>query len=164
MKRTILDVVRERSVEEGDCWLWTGYCNNGTPCTSTGGKGSTVVRLMAIRLGMNVTGKVAYMKCGNRMCVNPKHVAVTTKVALADRNLRASTKTLNWKVKQLRAVQSKSKLNRDDVRTIRNTDGVSQTELARRYGVSRRAIQRILSDEGWKEPTSAMGMMAMQLR
>jgi DNA-binding transcriptional regulator YiaG len=98
------------------------------------------------------------------MCVNPKHVAVTTKVALADRNLRASTKTLNWKVKQLRAVQSKSKLTRDDVRTIRNTDGVSQTELARRYGVSRRAIQRILSDEGWKEPTSAMGMMAMQLR
>lgn len=162
--RTILDSVRERSIEEGDCWLWTGYCNNGTPATSSGSKGYTVVRLMAIRLGMNVTGKVAYMKCGNRMCVNPKHVAVTSRVDMANRSLRASTKSLNWKIKQLRAVQSKSRLTRDDVRAIRATENVSQSELARRYGVSRRAIQRIVTGEGWKEPTSPMGMMAMQLR
>lgn len=48
-----------------------------------------------------------------------------------------------------------SKLTNDDVKQIRNeyrrgTRGCGQRELAKRYNVSRRTIQRIVNGEGWK--------------
>jgi DNA-binding XRE family transcriptional regulator len=162
--RNILDVIREKSVEEGDCWLWTGYvATSGHPYTSTGGKGSTVARSVATRLGMKVDGKVVRMKCNNKLCVNPAHLSVISRPDLARQTLVASTRTIEWKMKHIAATRRKSKLTMDMVRQIRNAEGFTQKQLAQQYGVHQRVIHNIRSGSGWKDTTNPFALMAMQL-
>ena len=161
--RNILDVVREKSVEEGDCWLWTGYCNDGIPSTSNSGKAYRVARLIAIRLNMPVDGKVAYMKCGNKMCVNPDHVGLMSRNAYSAKNIKKMTETISWKMKQKRIARARSKLTMDDVIAIRSAEGITQRALAAKYGVDQKVILRVLKGQSWNDH-SPMGMMAMQLR
>lgn len=84
--------------------------------------------------------------CDNRKCVNPAHLrAGTHRDNMDDRCARGRTPKGNK--------LPHTKLTPDDVRQIRAlyaAGGWSQTALAERYGVSRRAIQAALNGESWK--------------
>jgi hypothetical protein len=82
--------------------------------------------------------------CGNGHlgCVNPHHLRwVTPKENAADRDDHGTTpKGEN---------QGNSKLSESDIRSIRSSVGVSQTELAQRFGVHQGTISNILLKKTW---------------
>jgi ribosome-binding protein aMBF1 (putative translation factor) len=112
---------------------------------------------------MPVDGKVAYMKCGNKMCVNPAHVGLTSRKATSAKSAKKMTETISWKMKQKRIARARSKLTMDDAIAIRAAEGITQRALAAKYGVDQKVIHRILKGQSWNDH-SPMGMMAMQLR
>ena len=164
--RTILDVIKEKTIEVGDCMEWTGYCHiyGGYPQTGSGGKPISVRRLVAIRLGMNPGKRVVTNSCGNKLCVAPHHLTMTTRKAKSAQIFKLANKNPTLKMKRHAFTRKKSKLTYADVMAIRNIEGKTQYEIAAMYGVSQRAIWNILQYKSWKEDIdSPMGRMLMAL-
>src|SRR3990167_5954974 len=134
--------VDKRSPSE--CWSWRGGCNHdgyGNFCFR--GKPDRAHRVaFIITTGKSVTGKVVRHRCDNPPCVNPGHLEIGTQQDnirdmirrgrhVAPRGERSSLAKLTW----------------SDVREIRSsfTGKYGQKVfLAKRYGVSRCAIYKIL--------------------
>lgn len=151
VQKNILDIVKEKSVEVGDCLEWTGYLNprHGHPQTSRAGRPIGVRRLVAIRLGMNVANRYVTNCCGNKLCVAEQHLRVVTREALSSKILKAANKTTKMKLSKTAATRRKSKLTFDDVIAIRQMEGVPQLKIAKMYGVSQKAICNILANKTW---------------
>ena len=64
--------------KEGDCWIWTGYKQNGkVPKTSWKNKGMTVRKCMYLLIhGITYEPNRIYTTCGNLMCFNPEHLTL----------------------------------------------------------------------------------------
>lgn len=164
--RTIVDIIKEKTIEVGDCMEWTGYChvNSGSPQTSLGGKPITVKRLLAIRLGMNPGKRVVTNSCGNKLCVAPHHLIMTTRRARSAQILKLANLNPKLKMKRHAFTRKKSKLTYADAVAIRQIEGKTQEEIALMYGISKRAVWNILNYKSWKEDIdSPMGRMLMAL-
>lgn len=76
----LIERIRERMIEEGDCWIWQGRTSDsGLPRMNYGGRRDAMVRrLIAEERRPIPKGWVASPRCGNPMCVNPEHVIVVT--------------------------------------------------------------------------------------
>lgn len=83
-------------------------------------------------------GHQCYRSCGNKLCVNPRH-------------LRWSNKRKNRRQMMLDGRAPRAILKPSDVPEIRKLIGlgVKQTEIAKRFGVSIALICRIKSGERW---------------
>ena len=68
-----ITTLKERTIEDGDCWEWQGYCANGTPSVCHQGKMISVRRLFTHLLGNTVRDGYYVPKCGNGLCVNLEH-------------------------------------------------------------------------------------------
>lgn len=165
MRKTIVDVIKEKTIEVGDCMEWTGYVHIcGYPQTSTGGKPITVRRLLAIRLGMNPGKRVVTNSCGNRMCVAPHHLLMTTRKARSTQIIKMANQSPKMRLMRHAASRRKSKLTYADVVDIRSIEGKTQEQIAQMYGVSQRAVWNILNYRTWKDDIdSPMGRMMMAL-
>ena len=73
-KTHTITTLKERTIEDGDCWEWQGYCANGTPSVCHQGKMISVRRLFTQLLGNTVREGYYVPKCGNGLCVNPEHI------------------------------------------------------------------------------------------
>lgn len=131
--------------DSNDCWPWLG-CRYSTGY----GKYETgyAHRYALIDLGVDVRGKFVCHSCDNPACCNPAHLFVGTQKD----NMQDMTK----KERQSRGSRRPlAKLTEDDVRIIRfHSDGVSQTELAKRYDVAPSRISRIKSNKIWRHVIS----------
>lgn len=165
MRKTIIDVIKEKTIEVGDCMEWTGYVHIcGYPQTSTGGKPITVRRLLAIRLGMNPGKRVVTNSCGNRLCVAPDHLLMTTRKARSAQIFRLANQNPKFKLKRHIFTRKKSKLTYADAVAIRSIEGKTQEQIANMYGISQRAVWNILNYKSWKDDIdSPMGRMLMAL-
>lgn len=163
--RTIVDVIKDKTIEVGDCMEWTGYVHAcGYPQTSTGGKPITVRRLLAIRLGMNPGKRVVTNSCGNRMCVAPHHLLMTTRKARSTQIIKMANQSPKMRLMRHAASRRKSKLTYADVVDIRSIEGKTQEQIAQMYGISQRAVWNILHYKSWKDDIeSPMGRMMMAL-
>lgn len=83
--------------------------------------------------------------CGQRRCVNPRHLRWATALENAADKQRHGTETPGL----LRAT---NKLTPDQVRELRRLrrEGVSWTRLAKRFGIGRGTTQRIVARETWR--------------
>lgn len=92
-----------------------------------------------------ISGLVIRHKCDNPCCVNPEHLEVGD---MKDNS--------NDAVKRNRIAygerQHSAKLNDNDVRGIRKLieDGISQREIAQRYGVAQSQIYSIKNGKTWR--------------
>lgn len=164
--RTIVDIIKDKTIEVGDCMEWTGYLHPiyGHPQTSSSGKPITVRRLLAIRLGMSPGKRIVTNSCGNRMCVAPHHLVMTTRKAKSAQIFRLANMSPKLKMKRHALTRKKSKLTYADAVAIRNIEGKTQGEIAQMYGVSQRAVWNILQFKSWREDIdSPMGRMLMSL-
>lgn len=136
---------RYRVDDATGCWIWTA---------ATMGSGYGVVRhhghltgahrvSWELRNGLIPEGAVILHRCDNPPCVNPDHLSVGTH---AD----------NMADMKAKGRQGRAKLTPDDVRAIRQAFirgsrlfGVRG--LARRFGVSRRAIDFVVRGESWTQ-------------
>lgn len=141
------------------CWLWTGRLNwSGYGVCPTGKKGG---RRAAHRVSYEIyngpigDGLFICHRCDNPRCVNPEHLfAGTQQQNIADCARKGRMNTPNRKGQ----CNGRAKLTaaqvleiRDLYRDGRSSSGmnVSGRALARRYGVSRSAIYRILKNVRW---------------
>lgn len=128
------------------CWEWTGAIRNGYGVIGLGGRGAGVVGAHRLSWewhhGPIPEDLWVLHRCDNRRCVRPDHLFLGTN---ADNHADMWSKGRGY-------VHPTAKLQPDDVRAIRAAlaAGVSQNELARRYGVWPGQIWNIAHGITWK--------------
>lgn len=137
----------------GDCWVWTGL-------TNAGGYGSIRVPERGMQLAHRVAweltngpippGVSICHRCDNRLCCNPDHLFLGSHTV----NMRdAATKgRLRTPLTQGEA-SVHAKLTADDVRAIRSlyaAGGVTNRELAVRFGVSQQSVSDVVQRKSWR--------------
>ena len=146
-----LDYFRERSRPDPEtgCWIWQGNI-------SPAGYGVTGVRSLRSKQAHRsayeiVTGeRVSSLldichRCDERRCVNPDHLFVGTRSDnMVDCREKGRLRTPFKKGQRA----STSKLTEDQVREIRRATE-SNRKLAKRMGISRRAIQFVKTGRTW---------------
>lgn len=150
--RTIIDVIKEKTVEVGNCLEWTGYCCRGTPKTSVGGKGIAVRKLIAQRSGMNTDGKLVTNKCNNSRCVKPEHLVLMTKKDFHSHisKNKIDQKALSRRSKLSMAARSRAKLTPEIAAEIRASTE-TQEQIAKRFGICKRTVGSIQHGITWRD-------------
>lgn len=143
----------------GDCWLWTGSHNsNGYGTFYLGGR-NILAHRVAYQLanGSIVDDLLVCHRCDNPPCCNPNHLFLGTN---GDNIRDMASKGRHWykhqPEKQRRGEQVKNaKFTDSQVREIRALAraGVSQREIARRFGSHQRNISRIVRRQAWTHVT-----------
>lgn len=152
MRKTILDVLPEKTVEVGDCLEWTGYVNGKTPATSVGGIGISVRALIAKRLGWPIEGKLVTNKCANHLCVKPEHLVLMTKSQFHSHVSKhmVDQQALTRRMKLSKSVRQRSKLTKEQADAIKAHTG-KQKDIAKEFGVCVATVQRIRSGITWRD-------------
>ena len=134
--------------KKDECWPWlrgrTGlgygqFCHDGIV--------EYAHRVAARLSGMKIEGVVVMHSCDNPPCCNPRHVGPATQ-----------QQNMHDKIKKGRANMPcgehhhRTKVRQIDVDIIRAlyAKGITQNELGKRYGMSRRGIGAIVNRETWK--------------
>lgn len=155
----VKEKIQKKYIEEGDCWLWTGYAPRRIPMTrykTSGGKwiGVSVRKLLSIIAGRTVhDGKVCVSSCGEPLCVNPAHTKILNN---NDHLARVSELGVSGvanirraaKISETRRARH-SKLTAEDVQQIRESN-LTQRELSRIYGICQNRVSMIKQGKAWK--------------
>lgn len=156
--RTIhtLESLQARTIEEGDCWLWQGYIQNGTPQVMyyrKDKKGMYSVRrlLRELQNGRTMPDGQYGNTCGNPQCVSPDHTLwKNTKTHMRDMASRRTHSPMdNLKKRQVRIDRGLTKLSMEKAQEIRLSDESGKV-LAAKYGVHESLIKRIRTGRVWK--------------
>lgn len=128
-----------------ECWEWTGSrLPKGYGRLPFGGR-YVYAHVAAHRLfvGPVEQGEVVRHLCNNPPCVHPAHVVKGT---YAD-----NTQDMIQAGRQKRGqMLSHTKLTEADVRVIRSSRGISQSQLAQQFGVSQSSISLIQLGKNWR--------------
>lgn len=161
-----IEWVKARCREDCDCWLWKlSLSPQGLPRFSTrNSKRSNQVRrvVWAAAKGQIPAKRVVTVTCPNKTCLNPEHLALTTKAAV----IRRTSAQANVKAKKVAAgLKSRTgpvaKLDMDKARYIRTTDK-TLTAVAGELGVSIALASKVRRGEAWKETGNPFaGLMAL---
>lgn len=143
----VIDYLRPRIIEEGDCWIWQQLIDrNGQPKATIGYVYSTNVRRWVLTCLHGELGKrVASTTCGVRGCVNPEHLTVRTcKQAIqaaAKRGVHAHPQAV---ANRTRANRARAKLagRRDEILALR-LEGKTYQQIAEIVGCNQSAIGNI---------------------
>jgi predicted XRE-type DNA-binding protein len=151
---TLIDYVYLRSEEIGDCWEWTGALKTRgtTPLMRYKNRTISVRRLIMVQQGLDVKGKLAASKCGNKICVNPEHLELITRKGLNKRTAIELSYTFNMlrKAKISVTVRARSKLTAELADEIKLASG-SQRDIARRYSISQSTVSMIKRGRTWRD-------------
>jgi DNA-binding XRE family transcriptional regulator len=131
-------------VDDSGCWQWTASkVRRGYGQINFCGKMLSAHRVsFEVHCGEIPAGMFVLHKCDNRGCINPAHLFLGTNdenmadMVAKDRQARGSN-------------NGRAKLTEHDIRDIRAARGILQIELARRYGVSKQQISKIISHKLW---------------
>lgn len=154
----LMERIKAKTIECGDCLIWQGYCNRGTTPVININKVPTAVRRLVylnekgpVHPGWEVVGT-----CESPKCVSAEHMK---QVTMADRRREMSRKRNSRQ--SLRAVQkmrtNHAKLTMEKAREIRASDEPTML-LAQRYGVSGTLIGYVRSGRSWAEPSPWNGL------
>jgi hypothetical protein len=133
----------ERVQKSPGCWTWTGSVRtDGRARFFVRGRGLVPAHRIAWELTNGSIPSRRYVRrtCENPLCVRPQHLVLATAAAVA-------------KIREKRHRPKRAtKLREADVRRIRaeHKNGVSQAELARRYGLSSSTICSIVHRRAWR--------------
>ena len=133
--------------DPGGCWLWTGKPDaRGQGRLWVLGKSQPAHRFSwELHHDDKATGRLVLQRCGNSLCVMPKHLFLATASEGAGyKHAKGCTP------RGERA--GKAKLTEEQVLKIRSAskEGASQVELAGVFKVTRQAIAMIIHRESWK--------------
>jgi hypothetical protein len=149
-----LEIVRHRCEEIGECWIWQqSVQSKGYPQASINGKPGQAVRTHVyvdlMKKRKPGAGECIVAKCGNRLCVSPACLVMRT---------RGDVLRLQYQKGHRRPGPQSPlgcalpKLTRDQVEEIRALPPGSETKTAtaKRFGVDRRTVEKILDGRSWK--------------
>lgn len=154
MLALLIERLRKRSNEVGDCWEWFGsmQSSRNTPAMNWRGHVKPVRRHIAETMGLDLTGKVVTCSCRNRLCVNPDHLEVLTRKRLQTLTAKEQRYANNpARVKKIsERARSRSRLTLEIVQQIRDAEGV-QDDIAARFGVSQATVSSIKRGHTWRD-------------
>jgi hypothetical protein len=131
----------DRSKGGDSCWEWRGHRNKDGYGRTRHGPAHRVS--WTLKNGQIPEGLIVRHKCDNPSCCNPAHLLLG---AHAD-NVRDRVQR-NRTAKHER--HGRAKLTKRQVRMIRSGfDGWMHKEIAKKFGVSRSVVTRILNGQGW---------------
>lgn len=142
----LMEKIRVRCVEEGECLLWPGaLCAGSTPAVHYQGKHYNLRHFVWKRMGKELPtdGKAIVTKCRDKRCLAELHLAV------GSRSRPGVKRSVAYKARAAAASQARSSLTWDDIAEIRASDKPLD-ELSACYGKSKRAIQCIRAGDTWK--------------
>lgn len=154
--------LKERCIEEGDCWIWQGYFANGTPQVRSDGKMTSVRKVLLELQGRAIVKTKAFApSCGCSQCVNPDHVTQLTKSQqMARIAKKVDSKGPGRRLKlTAHARATKAKITIEIAREIRISDE-SGPVLSEKYGVTRGVINRVRRNESWADNTNPFWRLA----
>ena len=136
---------------DSPCWEWTGSKHlQGYGRQRVEGKIRLTHRLSALYAGIISDiddGDCVCHSCDNPVCVNPDHLWRGSQIEnTADRHQKGRD------AKQKGSDHGKSKLSEKDIFHIKNLlkAGASQTNVAKKFGVTRSTICHIASGRTWR--------------
>lgn len=131
-----------------ECWEWKGALNNGYGWFHIAKKARNAHRVAAFLSGMidQIDGDLHVLhKCDNPKCCNPHHFFLgTNQDNIADRVQKGRTVF----VPKVGQANGMSKLSNSDIMFIRemyNSSGLSQSFIAKQFGVTQPQISRIVN-------------------
>lgn len=149
----VLNAIRERCEEEGDCLLWTGAHSRGQgsnrpqPAIWLGGKTMPLRRLAYVAYGKEL---IAHMRvsitCGNDSCLCEHHLKRKTH----SESLRGHRKSPLTSAKIALAKQALSPLDWDKVHAIRGSV-LTDKELGQIHHVHPDTISKVRNYVTWRE-------------
>ena len=139
------DKVNKRGA--GGCWLWTAsVVTKGYGQFRVGGRNLLAHRLaLEWEAGQCPAGQEACHSCGNRRCVNPEHLRWDTPSANAADKLKHGTNNSGESNSAARLTNAQALEIREAV-----ASGERQTDVARRYGVSKQNVHAIFHGRAWR--------------
>jgi hypothetical protein len=139
-------------VKTDGCWRWTASID---PSTGYGQMTITTsqfkVKVRSHRLawllfrGDIPAGKRVLHSCDNRACVNPEHLFIGT----------ARDNTIDMCRKKRLGSNRITFETAQEIRGIYSAGGVSQPQLARRFGLAQSSIGRLLLNQTWRPEVHA---------
>ena len=158
----VLEVIRARTVEEGDCLLWLGGCSRGQgssrpqPALWLDGQTKPLRRLAYVAYGKELFAhwRVSTM-CGNDKCLCEEHLRRKSH----SESLMGHHKSPVTIARIAAAKQAASALDWDKIREIRSSD-MHQNDIAVVMGVHPDTIGKIRTHQTWREtstPFSGLG-------
>lgn len=138
--------------EPDDCWLWTGATiTSGYGHMSVGGRGGTQARASRLSWilhnGPIPEGIQVCHRCDVRLCTNPGHLFLGTN---ADNAQDMARKGRQWR--QLKPGAPRRLLTHQKVAFMRifwKFGGVTQSWLAKRYGVHVNTVNSVVNEKSW---------------
>ena len=136
----------EKSVIRDGCWGWKGTINCGRPKLMVNGVSKLASRVSwEIHYGKIPTGICVCHSCDNPLCVNPRHLFLGT---IKDNTQDMYRKGRNKNVKG--EEHGRSILTEKQVRWILKQKSISKIEIAKKFGVARTTISRIVRRKNWR--------------
>lgn len=136
---TFLQRAELHSEQQGDCWKWLGYTTNGSPTVARSKQQPVNLRTALLtELGVERPegAHTATVTCGNRDCVNPKHIRWETP---KEYSLRCRSR-------------QPTKITLDQIAEAweRRQKGEVVAQIARDYAISRQGLYRQWEQWGYK--------------
>lgn len=133
--------IKSKYVEEGECWIWTGYVAQGVPYVYHDGRMQSVRRVLA---GPDCTRGYLFAACGDQRCINPAHTKWRSNAAHMPTIARKQRSPASEQIRRAKIAAAKAhmrKLSDEQIAEIIHS-GESCYVLADRYGVSRTLVSR----------------------
>lgn len=144
--------------DDGDdgCWWWTQCVNNnGHPqMTHQGRKALNAARIMYALVYGKTPGPILVRLCGEKRCMNPKHLASRTRSQAALLQYRFGRMGGGAiKSAKMRAAPPRAKLDWPKVRELRAklNAGARAMDMAAEYSLSLSTIHQIRKYRTWRE-------------
>jgi len=130
---------------DGDCWIWQKSTSHGYGQFSFNAQHERAHKAsFQCFSGERVpSGMVVMHMCDNRACINPRHLRLGSYL---DNNRDAVSKGRNNRGEG----RHSAKLNDEIVRLIRDDTSTSNTDFAKRFGVSAQAIYCARTGATWR--------------
>ncbi len=152
-----LQGIHDRCDDEGECWIWRdATTRDGYPIYRPTGCGCTLVRraVFVMAGGKLKPRQPLVSSCGDRRCVNPAHLSISTLSKIA----KSAAKRGAWAGQARRAAISAaqrkhSKITEEIAAEVRASNEASRA-LAARFGVDKSLIARIRSGVAWRDYSS----------
>lgn len=122
----LLNKIKSRCDEVGDCWIWKQGCSDsGMPQMTVKNKTMTVRRLVYAEVHGGIPeGKRVSPKCGHKKCVSPECLeAVTHKHAHQNAARRGAHSSMGKIVRTALAMRARSHITEEVVQRIREFEG-----------------------------------------
>lgn len=177
----LMERIKARVQEEGDCWNWTGTYGNKVPVIGftreevphhRPRKNNRYVYVAVRRAlfallrtpGANrqASGRLMVASCGNPSCVNPDHIRAMTRADMARlMGQRVNLESRSHKIALARRANS-AKLTAEQAAFIR-ASACPAVEIAQQFGVGASLVHRIRRGEAWRDYSDPIAQMARSL-